>query len=85
MFKRLLAAFVRRFGESPVPPMGRNSRCHCGSGKKYKRCCLPKDSARVQAERDRAARAGDNFIGGRVGVAQHALDRVNRYRRPRLR
>jgi hypothetical protein len=20
---------------------GRNNRCHCGSGKKYKNCCLP--------------------------------------------
>ena len=22
---------------------GRNDPCHCGSGKKYKRCCLAKD------------------------------------------
>ena len=21
----------------------RNSPCHCGSGKKYKKCCLPKE------------------------------------------
>jgi len=24
---------------------GRNDPCHCGSGKKYKRCCLDKDEA----------------------------------------
>jgi tetratricopeptide (TPR) repeat protein len=24
---------------------GRNDPCHCGSGQKYKRCCLPKDQA----------------------------------------
>ena len=24
---------------------GRNKPCHCGSGKKYKRCCLAKDQA----------------------------------------
>ena len=24
---------------------GRNDPCSCGSGKKYKRCCLPKDEA----------------------------------------
>jgi SEC-C motif len=24
---------------------GRNDPCHCGSGKKYKRCCLEKDDA----------------------------------------
>ncbi len=23
--------------------VGRNDPCHCGSGKKYKKCCLPKD------------------------------------------
>jgi len=22
--------------------IGRNSKCYCGSGKKYKKCCLPK-------------------------------------------
>lgn len=26
--------------------VGRNARCPCGSGKKYKRCCLPKDLGR---------------------------------------
>ena len=29
--------------------IGRNDPCHCGSGKKYKRCCLDKDEA---AERE---------------------------------
>ena len=24
---------------------GRNQPCHCGSGKKYKKCCFKKDSA----------------------------------------
>jgi uncharacterized protein YecA (UPF0149 family) len=27
---------IRREG---VPQIGRNDPCHCGSGKKYKRCC----------------------------------------------
>jgi soluble cytochrome b562 len=31
---------------------GRNDRCPCGSGKKYKACCLTRDEA---AERDRLA------------------------------
>jgi hypothetical protein len=32
-------------------PLGRNAPCHCGSGKKYKRCCFAKDQhkAKVQA------------------------------------
>jgi len=25
--------------------IGRNHPCHCGSGLKYKRCCLPKEEA----------------------------------------
>jgi tetratricopeptide (TPR) repeat protein len=33
--------------------VGRNQPCPCGSGKKYKRCCLPKDEALV-SERLRA-------------------------------
>ena len=27
----------------PVPKLGRNAPCHCGSGKKYKKCCYEKD------------------------------------------
>ena len=29
--------------------LGRNDLCHCGSGKKYKKCCLQKDE---EAEHD---------------------------------
>ena len=27
----------------PIPKLGRNAPCHCGSGKKYKKCCYVKD------------------------------------------
>jgi hypothetical protein len=37
--------------EAPHPRPGRNEPCHCGSGKKYKHCCLAKDE-----EADRASR-----------------------------
>jgi len=43
------------FGKKPhdyVPPAqlpGRNDPCHCGSGKKYKKCCEDKDSAAKSA------------------------------------
>jgi hypothetical protein len=43
----------------PVP--GRNEPCHCGSGKKYKQCCLEKDEAKRRAQRasgEEAAPAG---------------------------
>src|SRR5258708_519912 len=34
--------------EAAVPAhanVGRNDPCHCGSGKKYKKCCMAKDEA----------------------------------------
>lgn len=36
-----------------APKIGRNDPCHCGSGKKYKNCCLKKDKlAGIVAEAD---------------------------------
>lgn len=32
----------------PVPKLGRNEPCHCGSGKKYKKCCIEKDQALIR-------------------------------------
>lgn len=39
--------------------LGRNDPCHCGSGNKYKKCCLAKDEAESRAGREelRALRA----------------------------
>jgi hypothetical protein len=35
-----------RVSEVVLPPLvGRNEACHCGSGVKYKRCCLERDEA----------------------------------------
>ncbi len=34
---------------------GRNEPCHCGSGRKYKHCCLEKDDKRAAAARAKAA------------------------------
>lgn len=31
------------------PKIGRNDPCPCGSGKKYKRCCLPKAEAKASS------------------------------------
>lgn len=31
---------------------GRNDPCRCGSGNKYKKCCLPKDEAAEHAQRE---------------------------------
>ena len=35
-----------------VPRVGRNERCPCGSGKKYKHCCIAKDEARLHHSSD---------------------------------
>jgi hypothetical protein len=37
------------------PELGRNEPCHCGSGKKYKQCCLGKDEAAAREARAKAA------------------------------
>jgi hypothetical protein len=36
---------------------GRNEPCHCGSGLKYKQCCLDKDEAKVRAAQAKAIAA----------------------------
>lgn len=41
---------------------GRNDLCPCGSGKKYKKCCLPKDDAKERADLE------DDEIGDRTHV-----------------
>ena len=28
---------------------GRNDPCHCGSGKKYKKCCLATDDKKIRS------------------------------------
>jgi hypothetical protein len=37
------------------PTLGRNDPCHCGSGRKYKQCCLAKDEEKARAARAKAA------------------------------
>jgi hypothetical protein len=37
-----------------VTALGRNDPCSCGSGKKYKQCCLAKDEAKARAARAKA-------------------------------
>jgi hypothetical protein len=36
-------------------PIGRNDPCHCGSGKKYKKCHLEKDELEGRKKREKAA------------------------------
>lgn len=47
---------------------GRNEPCHCGSGRKYKQCCLLKDEA-VQREA-RAGASAEEDAAGDAGEAK---------------
>lgn len=35
--------------------VGRNEKCPCGSGRKYKQCCLAKDEEKARQAREKAA------------------------------
>jgi uncharacterized protein YecA (UPF0149 family) len=55
-------------------PLGRNSPCWCGSGKKYKKCHLAQDKAAI--ERDRPAnRAREYWEIQRSILPPHSDDR----------
>ncbi|HVG07276.1 MAG TPA: SEC-C domain-containing protein [Thermoanaerobaculia bacterium] len=53
-----LKSWILKLFSRPEPPkevaLGRNDLCWCGSGRKYKRCHLPKDEAK-QREANYAA------------------------------
>lgn len=45
------------FSPKPAPQLpgnstclGRNEPCHCGSGRKYKKCCMPNDERNRPAQ-----------------------------------
>ncbi|MGH7454545.1 MAG: YecA family protein, partial [bacterium] len=41
--------------------LGRNDPCHCGSGKKYKKCCLEKDEAAALARQEQTLEYDEDF------------------------
>ena len=60
---------------------GRNDPCPCGSGQKYKRCCLPRDDAAEAARAAELARARETdsavisaAIGAAIGADDDGLD-----------
>ncbi len=46
----------------PVPKVGRNESCPCGSGKKYKRCCFEKDQERLADPSSHAGLTHDEIL-----------------------
>jgi len=60
--------------------IGRNQKCPCGSGKKYKRCCLRKGQAKKRPGAPSQAGRTMSFAFGEGGVdelSNHALDLTN--------
>ena len=64
--------------------IGRNDPCPCGSGRKYKVCCLVKD-AKAESEASEIAerRAENPFVAGRAAAFDHAINRVRVYDPPK--
>jgi len=52
-----------------MPAVGRNDPCPCGSGKKYKQCCLPIEEA-ARAEQLRLRRAVDTLLPKIIDAAR---------------
>jgi len=63
MLKAILQRLAALMAPKEVPQRGRNEPCHCGSGRKYKKCCLEKDAGRLRSERE----AGPMATGGAAG------------------
>ncbi len=75
-----------------LPLVGRNDPCPCGSGKKYKKCCLPKHQAEQQAEQAAAQASAaqaeaeakvlrDDWMPGRdyVAAGRYPLTRFDQF------
>jgi hypothetical protein len=59
--RRSLKRLVLGPEQQAIPVLGRNDRCWCGSGKKYKTCHLASDDRRRSVER---SAMGDSRRGG---------------------
>lgn len=54
------------FKREPIvagPKIGRNKPCICGSGKKYKKCCLIKMQKQIETERKKKEEMEEIFDG----------------------
>ncbi len=56
-----------------MPRIGRNDPCHCGSGQKYKRCCVDKDQNRM---RHSSVFAGNTRTHGRADPETHLTETI---------
>jgi hypothetical protein len=58
-------------------PLGRNDPCHCGSGRKYKQCCLAKDEGAARAAREKAAAEAPAPVAADTTPAKTATPRTH--------
>lgn len=49
--RRILDFFLRR-PKVDYSGVGRNDDCPCGSGRKFKQCCIRKEEKKLRAQRD---------------------------------
>jgi hypothetical protein len=72
MLKAILQRLAALMAPKEVPQLGRNEPCHCGSGRKYKKCCLEKDAGRLRSEREAGPMATGGAVGGGRGSTANA-------------
>ena len=70
--------------EEATMKVSRNQRCPCGSGRKYKQCCLAKDEADEREALEIAARRVENPFAP-ASVFRLAIDRVRGYNPRKIR
>ena len=86
MLKAILERLATFFAPKEIPQLGRNEPCHCGSGRKYKKCCLEKDAGRLRSEREAGPMATGGSAGGdRGSTAQAGAQRARDVGSPRAR
>ena len=86
MLRAILQKLSALLAPKEVPPLGRNEPCHCGSGRKYKKCCLEKDAGRLRSEREAGPMAtGGSAASARGPAAASGPQRANDVGAPRVR
>jgi tetratricopeptide (TPR) repeat protein len=57
--------------------INRNAPCPCGSGKKYKRCCLPRDQEAAAQRREEAAPVESPSLAPMVAFDDDSIDQLS--------
>lgn len=74
--------FVLDMPQRTDAPPGRNEPCRCGSGRKYKHCCLAKDDEQAGVRRAAAAAAEESVQSSEEKTVTAAPARKTRTEQP---